>query len=233
MALSTPQRKASNTTREDQKEKHSVFNVVVFCIFLLGLGALCGYTIFFFLFRDKCADLLVERDGTHNSSLAKLETKYTRALSDVKQCQEDSDAREKTKELEGRLVAQAALSDKHQELLTRHERTLEKISELQLSSESSQSQIQILKEEIKSTALSLDESSGRLRLAQSEKDDVHQQLKQHMEDTNKILKEREQDNMSLREVLNSCDDKIKNSEGKLLELRNLLQQNQYAQITAM
>jgi chromosome segregation ATPase len=232
MVISTPQAKHS---AEDLKEneKKSYLNVVFFCAFLLGVGMMLGYSVFYFIFQEKCAGMLLDQDRKRNSSFVELETKYKRAITDVQQCQEDSEARERTKVLEGRLAAQAALSDKHQELLARHERTLEKISELQSTSEGSQAQIQSLKEEIKNIQVSLDESSQKLRAANFERDDIQQQLQRHMAETSKTLKEREQENMELREVLDSCDDKIKNTEGKFNELRNLVQQNQYAQIIAM
>ena len=239
VVLSTPPSRTSLPNQHDPKDnnnsnssKFSV-NVIVFCSFLLGVGILLGYSVFYVIFRNKCADLLVGKERTHNSSLVKLETKYSRALTEIEQCQQNSEAREKTKELEGRLVAQAALSDKHQELLARHEKTLEKISELQLTSETSQTQISVLKNEIKTVQLSLTESVEQLNQAKLERDEIQQQFHQHMAEADETIQQRQQENMELREVLDSCDDKIKNTEGKYAELKNLVQQNQYAQIIAM
>ena len=234
MVLATPQSRSSLVIPHDSKEKQpqSFFNVAVFCTFVLGMGILVGYSIFYIIFRDKCADIVVERDRHHNESYFKLEGKYDRALTAVKQCEESSESREKTKELEGRLTAQAALSDKHQDLLARHERTLEKISQLQLTSETSQTQITTLKEEIKTVQQSLELSTEQLNGAQKERDIIHRQLQQHVEETEEIIRARDHENIELREVLDSCDDKIKASEGRFAELKNLVQQNQYAQIIA-
>lgn len=192
-----------------------------------------GYSVFYIMFKGQCTNLLVEMDRSHNKSHATLETKYSRAMTEIQKCQDDTFAREKTKELEGRLQAQAALSDKHQDLLGRHERTLEKISELQKTSEGSISQINALKEEIRFVQQSLDESTEQLRTAKAERDDIQQDIQQQMAQTNKVLREREQENMELREFLDNCDEKIKNTEGKFRELQNLVQQQNYASIIAM
>lgn len=234
MVLTTPPSKTSVVrTESKEKQQQSFFNVIVFCSFVLGIGILVGYMLFYVIFRDKCADILLQRDLQHNETYGQLQGKYTNALTAVKQCEESSESREKTKELEGRLTAQAALSDKHQDLLARHERTLEKISQLQLTSEDNQKEIQKLREERKEIDLSLAESSEQLKGAKTERDEINRQLMEHMEHTDEIIRSREQENMELREVLDSCDDRIKATKGRFDELRNLVQQNQYAQIIAM
>ena len=154
-------------------------NVISFCFLLVGIGALFGYTIFYVMFKNKCADLLMMKAKHHNESQAQLQMKYTRALDDIRQCQDDAQVKGELQELQGRLQAQVTLSDKHQDLLERHEKTLERISILQQSNEGSQAQIQTLKEGLKIVQVKLEESTLQRKEAQQEHETRQNQLQQH------------------------------------------------------
>ena len=231
--------RASDSSREKKKseasrtDNESSFNLISFCLLLVGIGTLLGYTTFYLIFRDKCSGLLLAKDQNHNASYTQLQTKYSRALTDVRQCQDDAQAKGELQELQGRLKAQATLSDKHQDLLERHEKTLDRISVLQQSSEGSQSQIQTLKEDIKAVQSSLEESSQRLQEAQRERDDIQRNLQTQMEHTQTALQERAQENSQLRNELGSCENHSRGATGKLAELKNLVQQQNLAAVIAM
>ncbi|CAB9498037.1 expressed unknown protein [Seminavis robusta] len=231
---SSSDHQSNNQQKDSNKEPTSNnLNIILLCCCLLGIGTITGYTVFYFIFRGKCANLLTAKDQRHNASQVELQSKYSRALTDVRQCQEDSNAKGELQELQGRLQAQAKLSDKHQDLLERHERTLERISQLQASEDASKSQIQTLQDQVKTVHSSLETTSKELGNAQRERDVMQRDLTQQMSNINNLLQDRETESMELRELLDSCDDKIKNAEGQLAELRNLVQQQNYANIVAM
>jgi vacuolar-type H+-ATPase subunit I/STV1 len=230
-----PAAAASSEKKESDQQADNTyyFNVVVFCLFLVGTGAIVGYAAFYSIFRDKCSQLLLASDDAHNASQAEWQSKYARSLADVRKCQQDSQAKGELQELQGRLAAQAKLSDKHQDLLERHERTLGRISELQSSNEDSQSQIQTLKDQVKKLEVSLQESVQQLTQTQQERNISQRNMKSQMDKVYNKLEAREAENLELREILDSCDGKIQNADGKVAEMKNLVQQQSYASIIAL
>ena len=230
----TPKNPSSTagTSKEKRPISQPSVNVISFCIFLVGIGTLLGYATFYVTFQTKCSNLLLDQTERHNETHAQLQTKYSRALDDVRQCQDDAQTKGELQELQGRLQAQAALSNKHQDLLERHEKTLERISVLQQSNEGSQEQIQTLREGIKIVKVSLEESTLQLQEAQQEHHDIQHQLQGQIDDTNRLIQEKSQENAQLRNSLGSCEHLSQGSAGKLDELKNLVQQQNFAQVIA-
>lgn len=229
--------KTLSSTADNSKEKgpvshHPSVNVISFCIFLVGIGTLFGYSTFYVTFQTACSHLLLDQTERHNASHAQLQTKYSRALDDVRQCQDDAQTKGELQELQGRLQAQAALSNKHQDLLERHEKALERISVLQQSNERSQEQIQTLKEGIKIVKVSLEESILQRQEAERDCHDTRHQLQGQIDHTNQLLQERSQENTQRRNELDSCEHHSQDSMGKLDELKNLVQQQNFAQVIA-
>jgi predicted RNase H-like nuclease (RuvC/YqgF family) len=223
---------AADTQKKGTEKKSSRFNVISVCLVLVGIGAILGVFIFYFLFRGRCASKLAANNQYHNATQSELQTKYTKALADIRQCEEDSKHKGELFEMQGRLKAQADLSDKHQALLERHEKTLDRIQELQKNSEGSQTQIQHLEEEVKTIQSALEDSSRKLQNAQKERDAIQQDLKVQVNHTTATLKERVKENSKLRVDLSNCESNAAALDGQLSELKSLVQQQNLAQTVA-
>jgi chromosome segregation ATPase len=227
MAPSSRPSLASKATKDNDKKKKQAgnglrFNTISLGLALAGTGALLGYFTFYVLFRGNCAHKL----AVQNATQGELQTR-------LRQCEEDSRQKGELFEMQGRLKAQADLSDKHQNLLERHENTLERIQELQQSSQGSQTQIQHLEEEINTIRSALEDSSRKLQGAQKERDAIQQDLKVQVNHTTATLKERVKENSKLRVDLSQCESNAADVGGQLTELKSLVQQQNLAQTMAM
>jgi hypothetical protein len=100
-------------------------------IIWIGLGIIAGYGLFYSIFHHRCADLMDEVEQSHNSSMAKLNDQYIKAIEDHKACLEDDSRVQEIYDLRGRLESQSDLLASHRDLLNKHQVTAEKMQEME------------------------------------------------------------------------------------------------------
>jgi len=224
-----------STSNKDLKNNHN--NAIGFCLLLIGLGVGVGFLCFYVLFKESCAKVLMGRELSHNSTSTNLQLKYNRALDDVKQCEQDgrtkAELQEQLLQRQKQLQDQTQLSDKHQDLLNRHEGTLQRISELQQSSEVTQLELQAARDEVKNLHAIVEDTSKKRRLHQKERDEIEAELKKQIDRTRYFQLELGSESARLNTDLNQCTDDFQRSQGKLGELKNLVQQQNLASVMAM
>lgn len=231
MATSSSSSSTSPKKKEEEEENSddhhddngSFVHVIVFCMVLLGIGAIAGYITFYLIFQEKCSELLIKSHQIHNESQAELQTKYLKTVDDLHHCEEESELKSELHEAQGRLQAQALLADKHQTLLEQHKKTLEQIDELQNSEKDSSTKIETLTKELQQLQYQLETSI-------KEKNEIEYDLNSKMSITNSNLKERVKENSKQRIEIIQCQRKVSLNEDKLIDMTKMLQQQNLASI---
>jgi hypothetical protein len=169
----------------------SVVNRVLFYLLLLGVGAIAGLGGFHVLYETSCTELLTASNSRQNASLETLQEKYSKAVSDHKRCLQDDSAKQKLHELHDRLDSQATLAGKHQDLLEKHETTLEKLSEVQRASDASSQTVSSLQEQIKRLQRELGQSTVQVQLSRQTADKQLETLKEQLNLSRTMLREKQ------------------------------------------
>ena len=81
----------------------SLISRVLLYLTLIGMGVLGGYLMFTTIYNHRCADLLDDAEGRHNSTRSNLETRYKTALEEHHECIGDESATLQIYELRGRI----------------------------------------------------------------------------------------------------------------------------------
>jgi chromosome segregation ATPase len=115
------------TPSADTPSGPSLVNLIMLYLSILGMGVIGGYGVFFYMFSERCVNLLQESEMSLNTSREEWQARYKEALTENEQCIIASN------EMHGRLEAQSTLAEHYQALLGKHKDTVAKLSALQQS----------------------------------------------------------------------------------------------------
>jgi vacuolar-type H+-ATPase subunit E/Vma4 len=160
----------------------SVVNRILLYLLLVGVGALAGLGAFHVLYETSCTELLTAKNSRENASLGTLQENYSKATSDHKRCLQDMVAKEDS---------QATLAGKHQDLLQKHEATLEKLNEVQRASDASSQTVSTLQEQIKRLQRELGQSTVQVQLSKQTAYKEVQTLKEQLNLSRTMLREKQ------------------------------------------
>jgi hypothetical protein len=169
----------------------SVVNRILLYLLLVGVGAIGGFTIFHRHFQTSCTELLTASNSHQNASLEALQEKYSKAVADHKRCLRDDSAKQKLHDLHDRLDSQTTFAGKHQDLLEKHEATLEKLNEVQRASDASSQTVSSLQEQIKRLQRELGQSTVQVQLSRQTADKQVETLKEQLNLSRTMLREKQ------------------------------------------
>jgi hypothetical protein len=169
----------------------SVVNRILLYLLLVGVGVIVGIGGFQRLWETSCTELLTSSNAQQNASLETLQEKYSKAVSDHKRCLRDDSAKQKLHELHDRLDSQTTLAGKHQDLLEKHEATLEKLNEVQRASDASSQTVSSLQEQIKRLQRELGQSTVQVQLSRQTADKQVEALKEQLNLSRTMLREKQ------------------------------------------
>jgi hypothetical protein len=169
----------------------SVVNRILLYLLLLGVGAIGGFGGFHTLFQTSCTELLTASNSRQNTSLEALQGKYSKAVADHKRCLRDDSAKQKLHELHDRLDSQTTLAGKHQDLLEKHEITLNKLNEVQRASDASSQTVSTLQEQIKRLQRELGQSTVQVQLSRQTAEKQVETLKEQLNLSRTMLREKQ------------------------------------------
>jgi hypothetical protein len=169
----------------------SVVNRILWCLLLLGVGAIGGFSIFHTLFQTSCTELVTASKALQNASLAVLQEKYSKAVADHKRCLRDDSAKQKLHDLHDRLDSHTHLAGKHQDLLDSHQVTLEKLTQVQRTSDVSSQTVNSLQEQVKRLQRELGQSTVQVQLARQTADKQVETLKEQLNLSRTMLREKQ------------------------------------------
>lgn len=169
----------------------SIVNRISLYLLLLGVGGIGAIGCFHKLWQTSCTELLTASTSRQNASLETLQEKYLKAVSDYKRCLKDDSAKQKLHELHDRLDSQTTLAGKHQDLLEKHEATLEKLNEVQRASDASSQTVSSLQEQIKRLQRELGQSTVQVQLARQTADKQLEALKEQLNLSRTMLREKQ------------------------------------------
>jgi hypothetical protein len=168
----------------------STVNRVLLYLLLVGVGVIAGVGGFYALWQTSCTELLHVASARQNASLESLQEQYSKAASAHKRCLEDDNSKKKFHELQDRLEAQTKLAGKHQDLLVKHEATLEKLNEVQKAHDSSRQTVSSLNEQIKRLQRELGQSTVQVHLSKQKSDQQVEALKDQLDLSRTMLREK-------------------------------------------
>jgi chromosome segregation ATPase len=148
----------------------SLVNVIMLYLSILGLGVIGGYGVFFYMFSERCVNLLQESDVRFNTSREEWQAKYREALTEKEQCIIPLN------EMQGRLEAQSTLAEHHQALLGKHEDTVAKLAALQQSKQESSAALEKMETSHKDLILNQEDTLAKLRDSNSALENLRTQM---------------------------------------------------------
>ena len=221
----------------------SLVNIVFLYLSLMGLGAMGGYGGFYWLFSERCSQLMTETQQNHAVSRQQFQKKYEDALEGQRQCMTDTTAKQELSEMQGRLEAQATLADRHQGLLEaqgtlaeRHqglllqqEETLTRLSQIQASQETSAEIIESLREELRTARADLSDANRKAEGIISSANEVGTNLRQQLTVANHLVEQRTQDVGTMKNRLDDCDDLLPAFRDEVALAKNYLRTRNHQQ----
>lgn len=152
---------------DTDKTTQSLLKSILKSVILIGIGALAGYGLFYFIFLHRCAAVLDDIERGNNQTISSLNELYLKALNDHKRCLEGDNHEQETYELRGRLEAQSDLIASHRSLLEKHKVNTAQLEETKAELESKEAELFGIQKRI----------------------DVHNQEKEELENDLKELKQ--------------------------------------------
>eukprot|EP00525_Craspedostauros_australis_P000656 CAMPEP_0198111264 /NCGR_PEP_ID=MMETSP1442-20131203/3233_1 /TAXON_ID= /ORGANISM="Craspedostauros australis, Strain CCMP3328" /LENGTH=422 /DNA_ID=CAMNT_0043767641 /DNA_START=155 /DNA_END=1423 /DNA_ORIENTATION=- len=201
----------------------SVLNLVLLVVTLVGLGALCGFYLFYTMFTHRCSDLVDDMERHHNATHRELEDKYIGALEEKHKCIEDETRKQEIAELKGRLEGQSSLFVNHQQLLEKHQTTLEQYTSLHKDHEEmirkfevSQNDAHFKQKEIAVLQRNVDERAQEL-------DEAERRLAHKLELSNKMVQNKVEENAALKQARDTCRAESKITEWTTKQMQSSIQ----------
>jgi chromosome segregation ATPase len=209
--------------------RSSLINIVLLYLSLMGLGAIGGYGSFYFLFSERCSQLIMETKEKHSSSRQQFQQKYENALEGQRQCLADSSAKRELRALQGRLEAQSNLADRHQVLLQKQEDTLTRLSEVQSAQEATGQTVATLHEELTHTKAELAEANRKLVETLKSSDEVETGLRSEVTTATGLVDKQAQDVIDMTEQLDECDSLLPSYRDEAVMMKNYLRTRHHEQ----
>ena len=206
-----------NRSPPPSKEGPSLLNIILLYLSLLGLGVIAGYGGFFFMFNDRCVNLLRETEVRYNASQVEWQTKLQEALSEKDQCISP------LHELQGKLEAQSIFAEKHQALLQKHEETLSKLAALQQSKEEYSESQGKLQARIGELQLELERSYQKLADSMKQKELAEQELQTRLSQAEEKLAQQTRQVNSMKNNGEHCASKLPELESNLKTIKSFVQ----------
>lgn len=178
-------------------------NVLMLYLSLIGMGAVGGYGVFYYLFSDRCISMISSMENKHTAALNALQTKYDEAVENQNKCKLETSKAEEG-HVKARLETQTALSDRHHALLDKHEETLGRLSKAHAAQEASANTVAELKNELARTKVILDNTVRLFKDAEAEKNDIEQELSTEIEDMQEEMKSSRQKLQTVANDSESC-----------------------------
>jgi hypothetical protein len=166
----------------------SLINIILLYLSLMGFGAIGGYGIFYYLFSERCSQLMRETESKHSASRQDYQSRYEEALEGQRQCMAETSS--KTQELQGRLEAQSDMAARHQSMLQKQEETLLRLSNVQAAHESATGTIASLREEVSILRNDLAETERSLESNILNSQKVENDLRLQLDTANEVLEQR-------------------------------------------
>ena len=207
----------------------SLLNIVLLYLSLMGLGAIGGYGGFYWLFSERCAQLMTETQQTHALSRQEVQKKYEDALEGQRQCMSDTSVKKELSEMQGRLEAQATLAERHQGLLIKQEETLARLAEAQALQDVAANTIASLRDELRATKTDLSEVNQKLQHALSEANAVETELKDRLQIVDALLDTRNHDIEIMNTQIDECDELLPSFRDELSVVKNYLRTRNHQQ----
>lgn len=184
----------------------SLFNIVLLYFSLMGIGAIAGYGGFYWLFSERCSQLMTETQTRHAISRQEIQKKYEDAIEGQRQCMSDVNKRKlELSEMHGRYEAQATLAERHQALLLKQEETLLRLGEAQTTQEAASQIIASLRDELRDTRTALADANRKLEDALLTSHSMEIELRQSLQAVENLLEERNHDVEDMSRHLDECD----------------------------
>ena len=185
----------------------SLFNIILLYFSLMGIGAIAGYGGFYWLFSERCSQLMDETKTMHAISRQEFQKKYEDAIEGQRQCMSDATkGKQELSDVHGRFEAQATLAERHQALLLKQEETLLRLAETQTTQEAASQTIASLRYELRDTQTDLAETNRKLEEALFSMHSVKMELTQSLTAVEDLLEKRNQDIEDMSRQLDECDD---------------------------
>lgn len=207
----------------------SLINIVLLYLSLMGLGAIGGYGSFYFMFSERCTQLMTETEEKHSSSRQQFQEKYENALEGQRQCMADSSAKRELSELQGRLEAQSSLADRHQVLLQKQEDTLTRLSEVQTAQEATGKTVATLREELTQTKAELAKANRKLVETLKSSDELESGLRGELTVSTYLADQQAQDIVDMTEQLHECDALLPSYRDEAVMLKTYLRTRNHQQ----
>jgi len=173
MAFKTPDSKFSEVITKTTVEvgpKNKV-NLFLLCALMLGIGVIGGYLVFVFLHGSRCSTLMDAKDLTFSKSQQQTQERYLKSVEQYQKCLVDLN--DSTKSNSQKIIASndeqgkkqqqhGVALEKHQELMDRHQATVNQLMTVQSEHSDNLVRQQTL-------SLNLERCEDRTRKLQNEK----------------------------------------------------------------
>ena len=180
----------------------SLLNVIMLYLCLVGLGVIGGYGAFYFMFSQRCVNLLAESEAHYNATKEEWQSRYLDAVADKEQCLTP------LYQAQGQLEAQSTVAERYQALLVKQEETLAKLSALQETKEESGDTLTSLRSQIGQLELELETAVRKLGESEREKHRVEQELLNEVQQARDVVSQRERELVEVREYQDFCAARI-------------------------
>jgi hypothetical protein len=170
----------------------SIVNRILLYLLLVGTGVIVGFGSFHALYKTSCTELLTVSNSYQEARLKALQKRFSKTASDHDACLQDETSKQKLHDLHYRLDAQTSLAGKYHDLLEKHEATLDKLNQVQRTSDASSQTVSTLHEQIKRLQRELGQSTVQVQLSKQTADKELDTLKEKLNLSRTMLREKQE-----------------------------------------
>lgn len=148
-------------------------------VLIAGVSVILSYSVFVALFQNQCATLLISKEKEHNTTIQSLYEQHAVAL-------EVTSLEDATRFLE----TQTLLTAQYQELLLKHEQTLDQWTNATRQKDKSEETIQKLNEQVKRLQRELGSATVQIRQAQRASQQEVESLRQQLDLSRSLVQQK-------------------------------------------